>query len=227
VHVWCARLHPAAAEAGAKLGLLAPDERARAGRFRSAVHRDRFILGRAAQRDILAAYTGVEPHAIEFRYSDRGKPSLAGEPGEGIRFNTSNAGDLAVVAVTAGAEVGIDVEEERVIPDALALARRFFSAAEVVALQAAPADRVPRAFLTCWTRKEAFVKAIGLGVTMPLADFDVTVAPEEPPALLATRPDPALAGRWSMRAVDVGAGYLCTVVVESPVQAVRVFDHVW
>lgn len=226
VHVWRVRLDPHAAVAASLSGVLAGEERARAERFRSDVHRSRFVVCRAAQRDVLARYTGLSPAALRFRYSAYGKPALATDGGEParIRFNVSNARDLAVVAVTADREVGVDVEAEREVTDALGLARRFFSPAELAALEAVPPVSMQRAFVTCWTRKEAFIKAIGLGVSMPLAAFDVAVDPDEPAALLRTRPDPAVALRWSMHALDVGPGYACTLVADGPVDAVRLFD---
>lgn len=226
VHVWRARLDQPAHVIAAMTGMLSGDERARADRFRSPLHRDRFILCRGAQRDILGAYSNVAPPAIVFRYTDYGKPYLDGITGSAqrIRFNTSNSGELAVFAVTAEREIGVDVEAERKIPDVLALARRFFSAAEYAALCARPADTRQQAFLTCWTRKEAYIKAVGMGISMSLADFDVAVGPSEPAALLETRPDPAVAGRWDMRSLDVGEGYTCTLVSEGVVGTVHLLD---
>lgn len=226
VHVWRARLDQPAAVVAALTGVLTDDERTRARRFRSDSHRDRFIVCRAAQRDIVAAYAGVAPDAIAFQYSPCGKPSLDGgsERARRIRFNTSNSGRLAVFAVAMEREVGIDVEADRAIPDALSIARRFFSAAELDALRATPAESRHRAFLTCWTRKEAFIKAVGPGVSMPLDGFDVTIRPDEPAALRCTRPDPSAAERWSMHSLDVGPGYFGALVVESTIDGLHSFE---
>ena len=226
VHVWCARLDVPLPVVSALSSMLSGDEQARAARFRSDTHRQRFIVGRAAQRTVLGAYAGIAPDALAFRYSAHGKPSIesSGEHARRIRFNTSNSGDLAVCAVTAGREIGVDVEVDRAVSDALTLARRFFSPSEYSALVALPPDMMQHAFVTCWTRKEAFIKAVGLGVSMPLGDFDVSFRPDEPAALLATRPDPAAASRWRMHAVDAGAGYVCALVVEGPTAVVRTFE---
>lgn len=224
VHIWRARLDQPAAVVGTLNRTLSDDERARAVRFRSDRHRERFIVCRAAQRQVLARYTGVRPEVVGFQYSTHGKPSLdMSEHGRHVRFNTSNSGDLAVFAVAAEREVGVDVEVDRSVRDALALARRFFSSAEFEALRALPAESRQQAFLTCWTRKEAFVKAVGLGVTMPLSSFDVGVGPEVA-ALLSTRPDPGEAQRWSMHSLDAGPGYYGALVVEGTVEATRFFD---
>lgn len=226
VHVWRARLDQPAAINAALTGLLTDDERARARRLRSDSLRDRFTVCRAAQRDILGVYTGVAPEAIAFQYSPYGRPSLdvGSERGRRIRFNTSNSGQLAVFAVAVEREVGIDVEADRAIPDVLSLARRFFSAAEFDALLATAAESRHRAFLTCWTRKEAFIKAVGLGVSMPLDGFDVTIRPDEPAALRCTRPDPSAAERWSMHSLDVGPGYFGALVVEGTIDRLHFFE---
>ncbi|MGH7504676.1 MAG: 4'-phosphopantetheinyl transferase family protein [Longimicrobiales bacterium] len=226
VHVWRARLDQPAPMIAALADVLSEDERARAARFRADSHRDRFIVCRAAQRDILGAYAGIAPESIAFEYSAHGKPSLdiGAEHARGIRFNTSNSSDLAVFAVAVGRELGIDVEAERTIADVLSLARRFFSPVEFEALSAIPAESMHRAFLTCWTRKEAFVKAVGLGVSMPLDRFDVPVRPQDPAALLCTRPDASVAGRWSMHSLNVGPGYVGTVVIEGTIDALHLLD---
>lgn len=226
VHVWRAQLDQPAPINSALAGVLTDGERARARRFRSDSHRDHFIVCRAAQRDILGVYAGVAPEAIAFQYSAYGKPSLDGgsERARRIRFNTSNSGQLAVFAVAMEREVGIDVEADRAIPDALPLARRFFSAAEFDALLATPAESRHRAFLTCWTRKEAFIKAVGLGVSMPLDGFDVTIRPDEPAALRCTRPDPSAAERWSMHSLDMRLGYFGALVVEGTIDGLHFFE---
>jgi 4'-phosphopantetheinyl transferase len=228
VHVWVARLDRVAARLDRLLPALGTDEKDRASRFRSDQLRTRFLASRAAQRFILARYAAVSPEDIGYEQSAHGKPSLriGHDRRVDVRFNVTNSQDLALIAVAREREVGIDVEAERSIRDAFALARRFFSPAEFAALQQIPGEAMQRAFLACWTRKEAYVKAIGLGISMQLSGFDVNVDPDHPATLLSTRPDPADASRWTMHSLDPGEGYFATLVVEGVPAAVRTFEWI-
>lgn len=215
VHIWRARLDLPQSDVESLRDVLTEDEKARADRFRTDALRARFITSRAAQRQILARYGAVSPKAITFRYSTHGKPSLESPASLAhIRFNVTHSADLALLAVTEHREVGIDVEAARVVRDATGLARRFFSPAECAALQTLTGDRLTRAFLACWTRKEAYVKALGLGIATQLGNFDVTVDPDSPATIEATRPDADDAARWTMHALDAGPGYFAALVVE-------------
>ncbi len=205
--------------------LLNDEERARAARFRFEDHRRRFIVRRAARRAILASYTGSDPRVLVFTENDFGKPSLAGEPGAGgLRFNASASAELAVIAIGTEREIGIDVEMVRDVPDAEDLVRRFFSATERSALARLTQTERRSAFLACWTRKEAYVKAVGRGISMPLDAFDVSVLPDAPAVLLATRPDPGEVDRWSMHGFDAGPDHIGALVVAGAPAAIRVVD---
>ncbi len=225
VHLWRASLQPPAGELEAHFHTLSPQEREQAGRFRFPVHRDRFIAGRGIQRAILARYLRAAPAELVFRSAERGKPRLDGPAAlSGIRFNATNAADLALYAVTLGREVGIDLEPLRPMDDAPALARSFFSAAETAALAAVPAPLVHAAFLNGWTRKEALIKAVGDGLSMPLDLFDVTLAPGEPARLLASRTPGLDAGRWTLDALDAGPGWVAALAVEGTGWTPLAFD---
>ena len=158
--------------------LLAPDETARAARFHFDHLQRRFILSRGALRILLGHYLDIAANRIEFRYGSRGKPSLAAPAG--IHFNASHSGDVALFAFTLHCEIGVDVEEMRPISDMREIASRFFCAEESTELMALPADERERAFFLCWTRKEAYLKAVGEGLYAPLNDFCVTLRPGEP-----------------------------------------------
>ncbi len=193
---------------------LSSDERARAERFRFAVHRNRFVVARGRLREILGASLGVAPGEIAFEYSPRGKPSLARPfAAQGLRFNLSHADGLALYAIAHGREVGVDVERVRPLPDAESIAERFFSPREQAALRALPASERAAAFFACWTRKEAFLKATGDGLARPLDGFDVSVVPGLPARLERVEGDPLEAGRWSLAEVRPAAGYLGAVAV--------------
>lgn len=222
VHVWQGALDVGPESLECLAATLSPFEHNRAIRFREAVHRRRFVAGRGMQRDVLARYAGVTPERLTFATGPAGKLSLEPNPGD-VRFNASNAGGLAVVAVTAGLEVGIDIEQLRPIPDALELARRFFSPAEIEALSAMPVLEHDAAFLAAWTRKEAYMKALGGGLGVGLDSFTVSIGAGEPARLLDDGLGLATADRWSLMSLTCAAGWTGALVVEGPVENVRYF----
>lgn len=192
--------------------MLAPDELRRAARFRFRTHGIRFAAGRAALRRILSQYLDRTPAALRFGAAPGGKPHLAG-PTEAspLRFNLAHTAALALIAVTRHREVGVDVERLRRDVQYDALAARYFAADEIAGLRALdPPDR-PAAFFGCWTRKEAFLKARGDGLRVPLARFAVAITPGPGPVALSIADDPAEAARWSVVSVDAGPGYAAAV----------------
>jgi 4'-phosphopantetheinyl transferase len=214
-HVWRVSLRPDEARLARLEAHLSLEERARAARFRFPRDRTAFVAGRGAQREILARYTGVSASAIAYRATAYGKLALDGPAAAaGLRFNVSNSGDLALVAVTLDREVGVDLEVLREMPDGMDIARRFFSAPENEVFAALPAEARDAAFFACWTRKEAYIKAVGEGLSMPLDRFDVAFAPGQPPRLLATRGDESEASRWTMLELHPAPGYVAALVVE-------------
>jgi 4'-phosphopantetheinyl transferase len=193
--------------------LLAAAERDRASRFHFEKDARRFIVARASVRSILAAYTTSGARDLRFHYSPQGKPSLA-EPESALRFNISHSSDLALLAVTHGREVGIDIEYMRKDVETEKLSERFFSEREREALRLLPRDQKVAGFFRCWTCKEAFLKALGSGLSRDLSSFDVDLTVGQPAALLATRPDATEALRWSLREVCTTEGYAAAVAVE-------------
>ena len=225
VHVWRLPLRPPPGVLRRVEAHLSAAERDRAARFRFAEHRDAFVAGRGIQREILARYAGAAPAAIAYGESPHGKLSLAGDAAEsGIRFNVSNAGELALVAVVRDRELGVDLEKLKPMPDGLDIARRFFSEPENRVFAALDQAVRELAFFRCWTRKEAYIKAVGEGLSMPLDRFDVAFAPGEEACLLATRGDPSEAARWSMAGLEPAPGYVGALAVEGGGWRLRRFD---
>lgn len=216
VHVWRAPLALPASHVNSLSLLLAPDELGRAARFHFRRDRDNFIAARGTLRVILARYLGVRPGQLEFRYTAYDKPSLAPESGGGgdVRFNLSHSHDLALYAFTLGREVGIDLEHTRPQEELDAIAGRFFSAPEISALRALPADLRLEAFYNCWTRKEAYIKARGEGLSFPLDCFAVSVGSGEGPLPLDVFGCPQESARWSLRELTPGEGYAAAIAVE-------------
>lgn len=194
--------------------ILSPQEQSRAERFHSSSHRSRFIVAHGALRMILADYAHTDPMRLSFVAGRHGKPALDHESNaRGIRFNLSHSGDMAVIAVTLGHEVGIDIERIEPGKADLAIAERYFSSREIATLRNLPAVDQEVAFFTCWTRKEAYIKGRGDGLFIPLRDFDVSLTPGEPAALLASRVDPADVDRWRLLAMPTMAGFVASLAV--------------
>ena len=222
VHVWRIDLDQAG-EHGLRT-VLAPDELARAARFHFEHDRTRFVVARAALRHILADYVGMLPSDIAFVYGEHGKPALS-PPRADIRFNLSHSHGIGLCAVTRGCEVGVDVERVRPLDDLENLAERLFSQREREALQRLAGPQKLNGFFNAWTRKEAFIKALGKGFSHPLDRFDVSLAPTARPRLERIDGDRARAARWSLRAVDIDAEYAAAVVVEGRV--VKLVERHW
>jgi 4'-phosphopantetheinyl transferase len=213
VHVWRARLDQPQSLTGF-FASLAPDEKGRAARFHFQRDREHFIIARGLLRALLSRYLNVRPADLSFSYSAHGKPFLVSQHGGVVRFNVSHSHGLALLAFTQGRDLGVDVEQIRPEVAGEQIAERFFSACEVAALRALPASQQAEAFFNCWTRKEAYIKARGEGLSLPLHQFDVSLAPGEPAALLRTRISANEASRWSMIELAPGASYKAALVVE-------------
>lgn len=196
--------------------LLSPEERARAARFRFDVHRRRFTAGRGLLREALGRWLGEDPRALVFHYGEKGKPSLAVPSAPDLRFNLSHSQDLGLLGVAWGRELGVDVEACRPLEDAAGLVERFFAPGERAAFAALEEERRLLGFYSGWTRKEAYVKARGDGLSLPTTSFEMTLDPEGPAALLAFDAEPAEVTRWAFTALDPAPGFLGAVAVESP-----------
>jgi 4'-phosphopantetheinyl transferase len=193
---------------------LSADEQARAKRFLSLRARQQFVVTRSLLRIALAAYLAADPRKLVFQHSAKEKPSLGSPHAEsGITFNLSHASGVALLAFSRRRELGVDVERVRRDLDVDAIARRYFSLHEERQLAAVNSEERHEAFFRCWTRKEAYLKAQGAGLSLPLEQFDVSVAIGDTNALLSTRPDPSEAARWSLREVPAGPGYVAALCV--------------
>jgi 4'-phosphopantetheinyl transferase len=191
------------------VAVLSADERERADRFAIPLVRARFVAARRFLRTTLADQLGCRAHELQFGYGAHGKPFLIDAD---LRFSLSHSGGWAALVV-ARHEVGIDIEEIR--PDRATddLAKRFFAAREWEALRTLTDAERCAAFFRCWTRKEAFIKLIGDGLSFPLDEFEVTLRPDEPPALLSVRGDAEAARRWTLHEVTAPPGFAAALAV--------------
>ena len=214
-HVWRIRLDVSGSMIRSLFGLLSPDETERASRFRFDEHRRRFIARRGVRRVVLGRYLSVAPSAIRFCDGEHGKPMLDVPNGETpIQFNASHSGELALVAVTRRRRVGVDLEQ--VCPQRVeeSLPQRFFAANEAAAMAGLPPDQKIDGFFSCWTRKEAFVKATGQGLSAPLDRFEVSLVPGQPARLLAIDKRAFSDSPWTLHHLCPAQGYAGALVVE-------------
>lgn len=216
VQLWVDSLEAPVEQILALRQTLAADELARAKRFYFEQDRRRFIVARGLLRQLLGRYLAMPPQDLRFTYSDHGKPAiLEAQNPHALQFNLSHAGEMMLIGVTRGRAIGVDIEQVRSLSDMLGIATSFFSARENAMLAAVPAAQKELAFFNCWTRKEAYVKAQGQGLSIPLDSFDVTLIPSEEACLLAVRnAQPGEAERWAMQAFEPAEGYVAAVAVQ-------------
>jgi 4'-phosphopantetheinyl transferase len=196
VHIWRFPLEAAPAVVASLEDILSPDECERAARFGFDHLRISYICGRGALRHLLGRYLRVSPSSIRFAYGPKGKPALADQAS--LQFNLAHAGKLAAAALTVGCEIGVDLEPFRPLPDLEQVARRFFCPEETAEILSLPSGERERAFFLCWTRKEAYIKAVGEGLALPLINFRVTVHPGDPARLLHIGHSQASARAWTL-----------------------------
>jgi len=214
VDVWRASLEQTEGRVDQFRTTLAEDECARVVRFASQDLRDRYTAGRGLLRAILGRYLEVEPAQIRFAYGPKGQPALSGDcASSGIRFNVSHSGAIFMCAVTRGMDVGIDIEEIEPRADFLKLAQRFFAPTEAAEIRSLPAEEQLPAFYACWTRKEAYIKAKGSGLSIPLNKFKVTLLPNMPPAVVSSAVYPDDSAHWKLFDVSPHPKYAAALAV--------------
>jgi 4'-phosphopantetheinyl transferase len=207
VHVWRTTLDIAPSGFAKLRQILSPDERERADRFRFEVDQRRAVIGRGYLRLLLGQILDLPANKLRFEQDAFGKPSLLPKQGLPVQFNLSHSGALILIAIAPGRAVGVDVERIRTDLDPDDIAARFFSANECEVLASLTGPARYQAFFACWTLKEAYLKARGVGLSLPLDQFDVSFLSDEEPRLLATRPDPEEARRWRLHALEMEGDY--------------------
>lgn len=219
IDVWRWNLDPSPCDIDRLFPLLNGEERTRAGRFVYPEHRQHFIAGRAGLRLVLGHYLRIPPHRIGLTYNVFGKPRLAGAA-EMLHFNLSHTADMAMLAVSDHYPVGIDVEAIKPLKEDVA--GHFFSRRECAALAPLSGEDYLQAFYRCWTRKEAFVKAHGAGLSLPLDSFDVSVDAASPPRLEALEGDSDAPLNWSLFDLVTPPGFAGTLAALTLGNAVQV-----
>ena len=225
VHIWRAKLD--APWSWTFDEALTLEDRARADRFRFESDRRRFCVARASLRLILARYLKAKPGRLQIDAGEYGKPFFAdAKVTQGLRFNLSHSHELALIAVSRDREVGVDVEYIRRDFVTDEVATHFFSPAEVAEFRAVPSALRTQAFFNCWTRKEAYIKARGEGLYCPLDQFDVSLAPNAPAALLNSRVAPGEVERWRLEDLMPQTGYAASVAIEGELSRLVLWEFV-
>jgi 4'-phosphopantetheinyl transferase len=226
-HVWRAELNQDAKVIANLSALLSQDEYQRAVRYHRPIDRDRFIAGAGILRKIISAYLALPPGQLRFTYNECGKPAVSdNQNNRALNFNLSHSAELVLHAVTRRRGVGIDIEYIREDFATLEIAEKFFSKDEVAALKSLPVDQRTKGFFNCWSRKESFIKAKGVGVSYPLDRFTVSLAPDEPPALLNVYSDEHEPARWQMYELKTGEDYAASLIVENPPVVLRQWEWI-
>ena len=214
-HLWLLCLDAAPLPEPALAELLDREELARAARFRFEIHRRRFIAAHGLLRWVLGHYAGVDPAALRYRVAPHGKPALQlAASSTALEFNLSHSAGWALIGLTQGKPIGVDIELTRDIPEYMDLARANFSPDEVRELQQVEPALQPAAFFACWTRKEAYVKALGAGLSAPLHGFDVSVDPRQPARIRRIGESASAAGEWSLLGLQPIDGVWIAAAVE-------------
>jgi len=220
VHIWRAFLDVDSTVRERFSTFLSRGEQERAARFAFAKDRDRFAMARAILRQLLGGYLSKPPQDVLFETYAHGKPKLSAAPGiSSLKFNLSHSKELALFAFCYEHEVGIDVEKIRPEVASEGIENHYFSAKERMELDALAPRLRAKGFFLCWTRKEAYVKARGEGLHVPLDSFDVSLSPEEPPVLSSADRD-----RWSLYSVRPGEGFVGALVAEGHQHCLRYWE---
>lgn len=214
VHVWPVDIDAPAESAADVAGMLAPDERRRADRFRTARDRRRFMVTRATLRSLLGRYLGVDPHEVPIGYGAYGKPELrTASSRSDLAFSLAHSGHITLFAFTRDRRVGIDVEAVRPVPELDLLAQRLFTSRERGLLDALEGCERRTVFFHGWTRKEAIAKALGQGLTLAFDRFEVPMDANAMPAAVHLE-SIGSAEIWWLHPLDVEPGYVAAVAVE-------------
>jgi 4'-phosphopantetheinyl transferase len=219
IHVWHAALDREEKILGRLESRLSPEEKARADRFHFVNDRNRFVAARGLLRELLGKYLHQAPAGLEFSYGEHGKPSLSGgNASSGLCFNLSHSAVQVVYAIAKERNLGIDVEHVRPESAGEDIAKRYFSAREVSDLQTLPPEVRVEGFFHCWTRKEAYLKATGMGLQIPLDSFAVSLVPEKPAQFLG-----GVEPRWHLAAYHPAEGYVAAVVYDGAPCSLKYF----
>ena len=228
VHLWRAHLDLSDVEIKCLTATLSTREIARANRFKFPQHRRRFIAARGILRQLLGNYLQLNPSQVEFGYGDRGKPFLLSSLGNSsLQFNVSHSQEYALLGFSLNHPIGVDIEYLRQMPDALKIAQRFFSQREFSLLRDAPPERQNQLFFLLWTAKEAYLKAIGIGLSGMLDNVEITFETTRVPYCLNIEQDRVALANWSLYSCIPATNYIAAIAVEMYFTALQIDFWHW
>jgi 4'-phosphopantetheinyl transferase len=224
IDVWRARLNTSANTIDRYIDWLSPHEHRRAKRYYFNKHRQSFVVRRILLRKLIGRYLDMNPWDVLLDGNQYGKPMLAGELAKQLQFNLSFSNNMALFAFSRHRSIGVDIEniDDRVIDEYVA--QRHFSSNEIATFIALPRKQQVEAFYNCWTRKESWIKARGLGLSIPLDSFEVSLAPGDPARLIATGTDTNQLNNWTMYSLTPAPGYTAAVAAQGTCTTPRQFD---
>lgn len=221
-HIWRADLEHDVCFQSSYLKILSPDEKNRAQKFRFTRDSRNFIIARGILRSLIGKYLEINPAEISFQYSEFGKPGIADN--HSLQFNISHSQNIALFAFIKKHHVGVDVEFVNPAIDVKDIAEKFFSTNEIMKLLALPEKQQTLGFFNCWTRKEAFIKAVGEGLSFPLNKFEVSLEPDKPAKLLAAEWEPKDVSKWSIYSISPGLNFVGSLAIEGLVEKVKFWN---
>jgi len=228
VHLWRANLDLLTAEVDSLATILSSDELERASKFCFAEHRRRFVVTRAILRQLLGNYLDISPEDLKFDYGNLGKPQLVkSDLVSPLQFNISHSQEYALFGFTNHHLIGVDIEYLKEMPDAVKIAQRFFSPREFSLISNSAIDEQPKLFFKLWTAKEAYLKAIGVGLTGSLASVDISIHQDGQTSLLSIQGDLIAANRWSIYSCVPAADYIATVAIKSNITEQQIVFWSW
>ena len=221
LHVWRIHLPNLVGKSHELRAILSVEEESRADRYIRSADGGKFVSSRAALRLILAGYLGQSADRVVVKTGEFGKPYIPKPMNyNGLQFNLSHSGELCLVAVSYGRQIGVDAEKIRNDVAVQDLATRYFAPPEIAELEALPDELRVLGFFLCWTRKEAYVKAKAAGLQIPLDQFSVSLTPGRPAEIRG-----AETNGWTIRSLDPGDGYVAALVTETGIDSVRYCDY--
>jgi 4'-phosphopantetheinyl transferase len=216
VHLWVVTLAVIPEKSSYFQSILSLDEQERAGRFQKIRDAQRYVAARGSLRSLLGGYLAIEPGRLQFVCDAFGKPRLAGELRvTSVSFSVSHCDDLALFGFVRGHKIGVDLERIRTEIEVEDLAKRYFSPNEFQRLCSLSADQRREAFYCGWTRKEAYLKGRGEGLSYGLDGVEVSLTPDEPVIILGASDDPDVSRRWTVQHLSPAPGYVGAVAVEA------------
>lgn len=225
IHVWRIDLDRFIKDIHTYMHFLSSDERERAAKFRFDLNRNHFIIRRGILRSLISRYLSDHPGKVSLSQNPFGKPILWGEHANALFFNGSKSGKWTLIALSKNIDLGVDIEDKNQEIDFLNIVNRFFSPVEKSEFLSLSNDARREAFFLGWTRKEAYLKCNGSGLSIPLAHFSVELSPGQPPRLLSPHDPEDSASNWLIADIPAAADYCAALAARTTNPVIEYYDY--